>query len=467
MSSVPQISGNASNASKVANLVDTKDIVKSWPEEVIYECSKHINKLCDIRTLSSLSKHFFLVVFNDKFPRWQTLLTSHFPTSFQLKQPIAQPFSCYKHLKAIDHQFKAGTFQTRSFLAHQPMVHLYVPPFLDAEMANMIIAHQSSVRYLDLQDGNLISAAWEPSIAIWDLQSGDLKGRLVMDQENGFCMTVKDKKVFSGYSDGIIKIWDFEKGEMLHRLEGHKGAVVFVKEDDEKLISSSGDGQIKIWDIATGELLHTLEGDQVGNEAYPFNHIEVKEGKLITDSRPTASTSTIKVWDLQSGKTLFTGDAVHTHLMTGLSVEDGKIISGSHDSTIKIWDFESGALLHTLDQHQGGICSLLVHNGKIISGSQDHTIKIWNLEDGEELHTLDGHQRDINLLKVKDGILFSGSKEENAIKVWDLESGKLLRSLDVPEGRIECLEIKDEMLVAGLHGGIVKIFDFTPPSKSR
>jgi len=90
MSSVPKIGAQAGNT---ANLVDTTQIVKYLPDDVICECSKYINNLCDIRTLSLLSKHFFLVVFNDKFPRWQTLLTSHFPSSFQLTLPIPQPIS--------------------------------------------------------------------------------------------------------------------------------------------------------------------------------------------------------------------------------------------------------------------------------------------------------------------------------------------------------------------------------------
>jgi len=435
MSSVPQISGNAANAANALALVDTKDIVKSWPEEVIYECSKHINKLCDIRTLSSLSKHFFLVVFNDKFPRWQTLLTSHFPTSFQLALPISQPIACYKHLKAINDQFKAGTYQTST-----------------------IHAHSSHASHHNIQDGNLISgSSSDRSISIWDLKSGDLQFKVPLGhQQEMTCLEVKGKKFFSGSNDRTIKIWDLEKGEMLHKLEGHQGAILALKESDGKLVSTSTDQQIKVWDIASGKLLQTLVSSNVN-----YSHIIiVKDDKLICDSFKT-----INICDLKSGNLISSINTDHNSAICHLEAQDGKIISADNDGIIKIWDFNTGTLLHTLDKHQGSICSLLANDGKLISTSYDSTIKIWDLESGQELHSLRGHAKWLTCLSIKDGMIISGSFDRT-IKIWDLESGQLLRTLVALESYPVNLQVKDERLVAGLVNGKIKIFDFTPPSES-
>ncbi|MBS0607582.1 MAG: hypothetical protein JSR57_11580, partial [Verrucomicrobia bacterium] len=84
MSSAPQISGQSRD---VTALVNTAQMVKYLPDEAVYECSKHINKLSDLRALSLASKHFFVTIFNDSFPVWSTLLASHFPSSFPMNPP--------------------------------------------------------------------------------------------------------------------------------------------------------------------------------------------------------------------------------------------------------------------------------------------------------------------------------------------------------------------------------------------
>ncbi|MGE3535207.1 MAG: hypothetical protein AB7H48_10290, partial [Parachlamydiales bacterium] len=194
MSLVPQITRKAANA---PTLVDTKDIVKYWPDDVINECSKRINKLSDIRTLSLLSKHFFLVVFNDKFPTWQTLLASHFPSTCQRKQPIPQPILFYKHLKAINHQLKTGTHQTRT-----------------------LSAQRSDIQCLSVQGASLISGSSDSSFAIWDLKSGDLQRHVpLLDQKMCYCMTIKGEKIFCGLANGTITVGDVKSGVMLHSVK--------------------------------------------------------------------------------------------------------------------------------------------------------------------------------------------------------------------------------------------------------
>jgi len=108
MASVPQISGQNAD---VTTLVDKTQIAKPWPEDVICECSKRINKLSDLHALSLVSKHFLVTIFNNTFPAWSTLLASHFPSSFPMNptQPLTLPL--YRNLKAIDSNMRTGTHQ--------------------------------------------------------------------------------------------------------------------------------------------------------------------------------------------------------------------------------------------------------------------------------------------------------------------------------------------------------------------
>jgi hypothetical protein len=117
-----------------------------------------------------------------------------------------------------------------------------------------------------------------------------------------------------------------------------------------------------------------------------------------------------------------------------MTISDGKLISGSSDSTIKIWDLQTGKELHTLNGHQDRIICMTTFNGKLISGSLDKTIKIWDLKTGLELQTLNGHQGGISCIMFFDGKLISGSFDRT-IKIWDF---------DLPPLLIEGIRTKEE-----------------------
>jgi len=68
-----------------------------------------------------------------------------------------------------------------------------------------------------------------------------------------------------------------------------------------------------------------------------------------------------------------------------VTADDRYIISGSDDSTLKVWDIETGKLLHTLKGHSSSVTAVvLTENGRrVISSSHDKTIKLWDIESGK------------------------------------------------------------------------------------
>lgn len=425
MSSVPKIGAQVGNTT---NLADTTQIVKYLPDDVICECSKYINKLCDIRTLSLLSKHFFLVVFNDKFPRWQTLLTSHFPSSFQLTLPIPQPIACYQRLKAIDTSLRAGTYETRN-----------------------CDGHQDKVNCLKVKDGMLISASDDRTIKIWDLASGELIRSLDGHQGDVTCLEVNDGMLISGSLDGTIKIWDIATGQELHSLDSYQDSIQYLEVKDDTLISVSYNGTIKTWNLVNVQEIHSFTTHQDG-----INCLKVKDGMLICG----LSDSTIKIWDIASGELQRTLVG-HEGQVYHLTATDELIISSSSD-TINIWDIASGKLLHSLTGHKDSVTCLEVNDGMLFSGSFDRTIKIWDIATGQELRRLPGPVGSASkCLRVKDGMLISGSVR-GPIRIWDIATGQELHCLTGHLKAIKSLEVKDGMLISGSEDGTIKIWDFTP-----
>lgn len=58
-----------------------------------------------------------------------------------------------------------------------------------------------------------------------------------------------------------------------------------------------------------------------------------------------------------------------------VAVNNGKIVSGSHNKTIRVWNMETmKQIRNPLQSHTGFVRSVAVYNNKIISGSLDNTI---------------------------------------------------------------------------------------------
>jgi WD40 repeat protein len=58
------------------------------------------------------------------------------------------------------------------------------------------------------------------------------------------------------------------------------------------------------------------------------------------------------------------------------------VVSASEDSTLKVWDLETGRPLATLAGHAGGVnaCAVTPDGRRVVSASEDSTLQVWDLE---------------------------------------------------------------------------------------
>ena len=139
----------------------------------------------------------------------------------------------------------------------------------------------------------------------------------------------------------------------------------------------------------------------------------MNDGKLCSRSADL----TIKIWNWNNGicETTLTGN---THYIKCIcQLDNGYIISDSHDNLIIKWDNNNNQYLYNLNGHERSICQIGKMN-YIASGSFDRTIKIWDLNSMQCVQTLFEHQSSvINVIFHSDKYLISCSNDKT-IKFW-------------------------------------------------
>ncbi len=197
--------------------------------------------------------------------------------------------------------------------------------------------------------------------------------------------------------------------------------------DGTRIVSSSYDNTAKLWDVESGKLLFTLE-----DHTYSVNSAQFSPDskRIVTASMD----NTAKVWDSETGQLLFTIEGHSEGVNYAQFSPDGKkIITTSLDKTAKVWDAENGELLFTIKGHKSYVnFAQFSSDGKIIAtASSDNTAKLWDAENGKLLHSLNGHTGNVSTARFSPNCkTLVTASDDNTAKVWSTESGVLLFDLD-------------------------------------
>ena len=83
-----------------------------------------------------------------------------------------------------------------------------------------------------------------------DPRFGSLTGHV--DCVFSCCLSSDDRFIVSASWDNTLKIWDVESGALLKTLQGHQDAVnsCCLSSDGRFVVSASRDSTLKIWDIS-------------------------------------------------------------------------------------------------------------------------------------------------------------------------------------------------------------------------
>jgi RNA polymerase sigma factor (sigma-70 family) len=296
-----------------------------------------------------------------------------------------------------------------------------------------------------------------------------------------------------------IRIWDAASGRKIRELEpgvdrGHCKAVL---SRDGKALISMHDDQILVWDLASGTITRKID---IPADERSFG---VSCGIAISPDGTMAAADrhdyVVHVWDLATGKPLFTDDAAHDTTIAATISSDGRFAATGDDrGNIRIWDPARGTLLHRLELGGSGrIWSLrFASDGRSLAAAGESydrqggrftgIVGIWDIPgfavrnhlpqehravcvefspDGRRLAIASWNADEKDLPAAKAG----PGRVDNAIDVFDAATGRRLVRLPGHKGQIHVVAFASDSrtLVSAAQDNMFRFWDLASGRQTR
>ncbi len=146
------------------------------------------------------------------------------------------------------------------------------------------------------------------------------------------------------------------------------------------------------------------------------------------------------------------------------------LVSTASDSTVKLWELKSGKLIRNFSGHNSWVvaCAISSNRKYIATGSWDHTVRLWNLETGEQLQEFEVAGGESVCFSPDATCLYGGSENGEVFLLWDSLSSK--RKIPLASSflghtckvKAMCMYDKDDKkyLATGSSDGTAKLWNF-------
>jgi WD40 repeat protein len=263
--------------------------------------------------------------------------------------------------------------------------------------------------------------------------------------------------------DDVALLWDVNTGKEIRRFEGHQNGVreVLFSPDGTQVLTAGGnwgggeivvppgDTSARLWDAATGKEIRRFEGSTDSIHTIQFS----PSARRILTSDGQAENSTVRVWDVRTGKQLLklgdiTIDNVTECPCASLTPDGRSVVARRNGGRqVCVWDIETGAervrfnsggqwffygavidpggkIILTAcgaDENSGHGPRGEFQRGKyvLIPGTEHFNVRTWNANTGRLEHVFQGHTDFINDAAFSsDGTAFITASSDGTVRLW-------------------------------------------------
>ncbi|MGD9868558.1 MAG: WD40 repeat domain-containing protein, partial [Hyphomicrobiales bacterium] len=205
-----------------------------------------------------------------------------------------------------------------------------------------------------------------------------------------------------------------------------------------ELVSASDDKAIRVWDLESGRTLRTLRGQAAeGNSGKIYALALSPDGRLLAAAgrmrEGAGGDHPVRLYDFASGRivALLRGhsDAV---LSLDFSPDGTRLVSAGADDTAILWDVANLRFLRRFSGHGGDVNAVRFarKGAAIATASDDKTARLWRISDGAVLGTMTGHADKVIALAVspRDGSIATAGFD-GTVRLWNGATGAAIRTV--------------------------------------
>ena len=375
---------------------------------------------------------------------WKTVYKERFNIEKNWRRGIFKSFNFRAHLDSIlsvKIQFgllftgsydntlaiwKIPSLSTDYYNSNKKNTNEYYKQLMQPQLLRRLTGHQDAIKTITFNSTTLITGSLDKTIKIWNFQTGQCISTYRGHTDAVLSIDSCGSYIASGSADKTVRVWHIDS-RTCYTLKGHTDWVNCVKLDYESrtCFSCSDDFGIKMWDINENKLIKNFKGHLGQVQKIVLLHLQDDVNLVTDDNCIDQNNNRIDSNNVESG--LKKGVKYPTH-----------VVSCSLDSTIKIWDVKTGKCIRTQFGHVGGVWDIECDNFRIISCSRDKHTKVWDLQNGKLL--LNFNESDNNTEDLNSNISNGNNGNCGAIK--------------------NCLDLGDSEFITGDDSGFIKIYNF-------
>lgn len=211
-------------------------------------------------------------------------------------------------------------------------------------------------------------------------------------------------------------------------MRGHNGIVnnAVFSPDARMVLTASSDGTARVWETETGRTLFELQGHSRALSDAAFS----PDGKLIATA---SSDNTARLWNAESGRSLAELKG-HTNAVNDVvfSPDARYVATSSTDGTARVWNTATGQPIVVLTGHSGSVNQVAFSpdGQQLVTASDDGTARLWDTTSGNLISEMKGHQNAVYSVAFSpSGKMVLTASADRTAKIWDSETGHMITSL--------------------------------------